>query len=118
MGAHVGKAGERHQDCSLCLQPGPQEHPVTQEARGPHLIGVIREVDLVENLGGFVLNGLHLHQVWGILPGPISENQEMDGGAVRRQQVHWAMGSREQGDLWSQTPILILSTTSYQVTVT
>lgn len=116
-----GRQGRGIRTAPCVLGLALQEHPVTKKpsvTRGPHLISVIREVDLVENLGGFVLNGLHLHQVWGILPGPISENQEMDGGAVRRQQVHWAMGSREQGDLWSQVPILILSTTSYQVTVT
>lgn len=78
-----------------------------QEASSPHLIGVIRKVDLVENLGGFVLDGLHLHQVWGVLPGPISESQERGGGAVRSQWVHGAMGSREQRELWRQTPVLI-----------
>lgn len=43
---------------------------------GPHLVCVVREVDLVEDLGSLVLDGLHLHQVWGVLPGAISENTE------------------------------------------
>ena len=45
------------------------------------MFSVIRKVDLVENLGGFVLDGFHLHQVWGVLPGPISENQARGKGA-------------------------------------
>lgn len=98
--------GTRAAPCVL-REPGPSGASSDQEAGSPHLIGVIRKVDLVENLGGFVLDGLHLHQVWGVLPGPISENQERGGGAVRSQQVHGAMGSREQRELWSQTPVLI-----------
>lgn len=42
----------------------------------PHLVCVVREVDLVEDLGRLVLDGLHFHQVWGVLPGPISETTE------------------------------------------
>lgn len=42
----------------------------------PHLVRVVGEVDLVEDLGSLVLDGLHLHQVWGVLPGAISENAE------------------------------------------
>lgn len=42
----------------------------------PHLVCVVREVDLVEDLGSLVLDGLYLHQVWGVLPGAISENTE------------------------------------------
>lgn len=66
-----------------------------QEACSPHLIGIIRKVDLVENLGGFVLDGLHFHQVWGVLSGPISENQERGWGAVRSLLGSWGHG--EQG---------------------
>lgn len=47
---------------------------------GLHLICVVREVDLVEDLGGFVLDGLHLYQVRGVLPGPISGNGTEMGG--------------------------------------
>lgn len=64
-----------------------------QEASGPHLIGVIGKVDFVEYLGGFVLDGLHLHQVWGVLPGPISKNRGGRGDKVREQRVH-EVGSR------------------------
>lgn len=45
-----------------------------------HLVSVVREVHLVEDLGGFVLDGLHLHQVWRVLPRPISEIQGEGGG--------------------------------------
>lgn len=119
MGANVGTAEERHQGCPCVLrEPGPSGASSAQEASSPHLVGVVGEVDLVENLGGFVLDGLHLHQVWRVLPGPISENQERGGGAVRSQQVQGATGRAEQRELWRQTLVLILSPTSYQVTVT
>ncbi len=32
------------------------------------LIGLVWEEDLVEDLSGFVLNGVHLHQVRGVAP--------------------------------------------------
>lgn len=119
MGANVGMAGGRCQGCPCVLrEPGPAGASSAQEASSPHLVGVVGEVDLVENLGGFVLDGLHLHQMWGVLPGPISENQETGGGAVRSQRVQGATGRTEQRELWRQTLVLILSTTSYQVTVT
>lgn len=51
-------------------------HGVIPVCVAPHLIRVIGEVDLVEDLGSLVLDGLHLHQVWGVLPGAISENTE------------------------------------------
>lgn len=42
----------------------------------PHLVRVVGEVDLVEDLGSLVLDGFHLHQMWRVLPGAISENTE------------------------------------------
>lgn len=42
----------------------------------PHLVRVVREVDLVEDLGSLVLDGFHLHQMWRVLPRAISENTE------------------------------------------
>lgn len=45
------------------------------------LVRVIREVDFVEDLGGFVLDGLYLHQVRGILSGSISTKSD---GRARR----------------------------------
>lgn len=79
---------------SLCLQGAWSFRSASdQEACSPHLIGIIRKVDLVENLGGFVLDGLHFHQVWGVLSGPISENQ--GGWLSGACWVHGAMGSRE-----------------------
>lgn len=78
MRANVGMLGERQQHCSLCPRWSlvVQGRPRTEKpAALTHLIGIVRKVDLVENLGGFVLDGLHLHQVWGVLPGPISKNQ-------------------------------------------
>lgn len=64
-----------------------------QEAPSPHLVGVIRKVDLVENLGGFVLDGLHLHQVWGVLPGPVSKKQEAERWGKRQEPVgSWGHG--------------------------
>lgn len=81
MGAKVGVVGKRHQGCPVSpREPGPSGAPTDQEARVPHLVCVIGKVDLVENLGGFVLDGLHLHQVRGVLPGPVSENQGSGGG--------------------------------------
>lgn len=77
--ADVGVAGEGDK-ATWCQLREP--HPLRgwdPEARDPHLISVIREVDLVENLGGFVLDGLHLHQVRRVLPGPISENGQGRG---------------------------------------
>lgn len=40
----------------------------------PHsyLICIIREVDFVEDLRGLMLDGLHFHQMRGVLPGSIS----------------------------------------------
>lgn len=85
MGAKMGVVGERHQGCPMSpREPHPSGAPTDEEARVPYLVSVIREVDLVENLGGFVLDGFHLHQVWGVLPGPISENQVKRGGAKSR----------------------------------
>lgn len=113
MGAKVGVVGKRQQGCPVSpREPGPSGAPTDQEARVPHLVCVIGKVDLVENLGGFVLDGLHLHQVRGVLPGPVSENQRGAGerGQVRRQQIPGAMGSREQRALWRQAnPVLIPS---------
>lgn len=80
-----------------------------QEASSPHLISVVRKVDLVENLGSFVLDGLHLHQVWGVLPGPISKNHGVGKGGkdkVRNLWVHGTMGSKEQKELSETDPLL------------
>lgn len=52
----------------------------------PHLVSVIGEVDLVENLGRLVLDGLHLHQMRRVLPRPIPEPQ--------REGKHEPLGSR------------------------
>lgn len=64
-------------------------------SQGPHLVGVVGKVDLVEYLRGFVLDGLHLHQVWGVLPGPVSESRGA-GGYRQGQLVH---GARSGGNL-------------------
>lgn len=37
------------------------------------LIGIIREVNLVENLGRFVLNGFHFYQMGWVFPGSIPQ---------------------------------------------
>lgn len=98
MGAKIGVVGERHQGRPRSpREPGPSG-PTDDEARAPYLVSVVRKVDLVENLGGFVLDGFHLHQVRGVLPGPISENQV--GGEGPSQEA--AVGSREQRELRSQ----------------
>lgn len=95
MGAKVGVVGKRHQGCPVSpREPGPSGAPTDQEARVPHLVCVIGKVDLVENLGGFVLDGLHLHQVRGVLPGPVSENQGSGGGGGGRG------ASQETADSW------------------
>lgn len=90
-------------------EPGHSGMSTDQEARSPHLVSVIRKVDLVENLGGFVLDGLHLHQVWGVLPGPISKNHgaRKEGTfKVRNLWVRGAMGSKEQKGLSEIDPLL------------
>lgn len=105
-------------------EPGHSGMSTDQEARSPHLVSVIRKVDLVENLGGFVLDGLHLHQVWGVLPGPISKNHGAGKEGtfkVRNLWVRGAMGSKEQKGLSETDPLLFPFhhfLTSYQVTVT
>ena len=66
----------------------------------PYLVCVVGEVDLVEDLGGLVLNGLHLHQVRGVLPGAISENTEGEReGSMFLGPHGW--GAEESGD-WRQ----------------
>lgn len=40
-----------------------------------YLIGVIRKVNLVENLGGFVLNGFHFYEMGRVLSGSIPAKQ-------------------------------------------
>ena len=40
-----------------------------------HLVWIVREVDLVEDLSCFMLNGLHLHQVRRVLPGSVPKGQ-------------------------------------------
>lgn len=90
-------------------EPGHSGMSMDQEARSPHLVSVIRKVDLVENLGGFVLDGLHLHQVWGVLPGPISKNHGAGKEGtfkVRNLWVRGAMGSKEQKGLSETDPLL------------
>lgn len=90
-------------------EPGHSGMSTDQEARSPHLVSVIRKVDLVENLGGFVLDGLHLHQVWGVLPGPISKNHGAGKEGtfkVRNLWVRGAMGSKEQKGLLETDPLL------------
>lgn len=90
-------------------EPGHSGMSTDQEARSPHLVSVIRKVDLVENLGGFVLDGLHLHQVWGVLPGPISKNHGAGKEGtfkVRNLWVRGAMGSKEQKGLSETDPLL------------
>lgn len=37
-----------------------------------YLICIVREVDFVEDLGRLMLDGLHFHQMRGILPGSIT----------------------------------------------
>lgn len=107
----MGVVGKRQQGCPVSpREPGPSGAPTHQEARVPHLVCVIGKVDLVENLGGFVLDGLHLHQVRGVLPGPVSENQrgEGEGGASQEAADSWGHG--EQRALWRQAnPVLIPS---------
>lgn len=90
-------------------EPGHSGMSTDQEARSPHLVSVIRKVDLVENLGGFVLDGLHLHQVWGVLPGPISKNHGAGKEGtfkVRNLWVRGATGSKEQKGLSETDPLL------------
>lgn len=42
----------------------------------------------MEDLSGFMLNGLHLHQVWGVLPGSISATDGWrEGGEADRQGI-------------------------------
>lgn len=77
---------------------GPSGASTDQEASGPHLVSVVGKVDLVENLGGFVLDGLHLHQVWRVLPGPVSEKQ-VGGGKVRSQGFMGPWGVENRGNL-------------------
>lgn len=48
-----------------------------QARAGPHLAGVIGEVDLVADAGDVLLRGLHLRLVWGLLPGPCPEGHSM-----------------------------------------
>lgn len=99
MGVKIGVVGERHQGRPMSpREPGPSGAPTDDEARAPYLVSVVRKVDLVENLGGFVLDGFHLHQVRGVLPGPISENQVRGEGPSQEA----AVGSREQRELRSQ----------------
>lgn len=78
--------------------------PTDREAGGPHLVGVVGKVDLVEYLGGFVLDGLHLHQVWGVLPGPVPKNQGAEGAG------QGAAGSRgeERRGIWRRDTLLPL----------
>lgn len=67
---------------------------------GPHLVRVIGEVDLVEDLGSLVLDGLHLHQVRRVLPGAISENMEGEREGSMFLGLHgWE--AEETGD-WPQ----------------
>lgn len=105
MGAKIGVVGERHQGRPMSpREPGPSGAPTDDEARASYLVSVVRKVDLVENLGGFVLDGFHLHQVRGVLPGPISENQVEGRGQVRRQP--WEAENRGNFGV-RQTPVLI-----------
>lgn len=90
----MGMVGDRIRAAPYVLEGAWSfRKPTDQEARSPHLVGVIRKVDLVENLGGFVLDGLHLHQVWGVLPGPVSKNQEAERWEKRQEPVgSWGHG--------------------------
>ena len=106
----MGVVRKGHQGCPVSpREPGPSGAPTDQEARVPHLVCVIGKVDLVENLGGFVLDGLHLHQVRGVLPGPVSENQGRGKGVKSggsRFLGPW--GAERRGNFGDrQTPVLI-----------
>lgn len=79
------------------LDPVRRVRPVCE---APHLVRVIGKVDLVEDLGSLVLDGLHLHQVWGVLPGAISENTEGEReGSMLLGPHGWE--AEESGD-WPQ----------------
>lgn len=65
----------------------------------------------MENLGSLVLDGLYLHQVWRVLPGPVSENTEGErkGSMLLGPYSCTAREQREQETGPTLTPIFMPS---------
>lgn len=43
-----------------------------------YIIGAIREVDFVKDLGAVLLDGVHLHQVWRKLPVLLTDGEKIN----------------------------------------
>ena len=64
-----------------------------------HLVGLIGEEDLVEDLSGLVLNGIHLHQVRGVATssGAGRERGMREGGRKRGRERGRERGKGKKG---------------------